>query len=154
MSLSWSIPISDPDGDAFSWTIQSSNGQVIRASNDINETKSLSLTGLNYSTMYTIWVNATDPTGRGLYTRKWYTFATNSSGDEGGDGTPNSSPTANYSYSPSTPTVDDSIQFSDTSSDSDGSIASWSWNFGDGTKSTTKNPQHNYSANGVNIRLL
>ena len=41
-----------------------------------NGTKSLSLSGLTYSTTYKIWVNATDPTGSGLYTRKWYTFTT------------------------------------------------------------------------------
>jgi len=26
--------------------------------------------------MYKVWINATDPTGSGLYTRKWYTFTT------------------------------------------------------------------------------
>jgi hypothetical protein len=28
------------------------------------------------STTYTVWVNATDPGGSGLYTRRWYTFTT------------------------------------------------------------------------------
>ena len=41
-----------------------------------NGTKTLSLTGLTNSTTYKIWVNATDPTGSGQYTRKWYTFTT------------------------------------------------------------------------------
>ena len=61
---------------------------------------------------------------------------------------PNTSPTAGFSYSPSNPTVDDTLQFTDTSSDSDGTIASWSWNFGDGTSSTIKNPQHKFSTTG------
>jgi hypothetical protein len=34
------------------------------------------LSGLTLSTTYTVWVNATDPGGSGLYTRKWYTFTT------------------------------------------------------------------------------
>ena len=38
--------------------------------------------------------------------------------------------------------------FSDTSSDSDGSIASWAWDFGDGGSSTEQNPQHSYAADG------
>ena len=38
--------------------------------------------------------------------------------------------------------------FSDGSSDSDGSITSWAWTFGDGTASTAQNPSHTYSAPG------
>src|SRR5262249_26223104 len=32
---------------------------------------------------------------------------------------------------------------------STGSITTWSWNFGDGTTSTTRSPQHLYSATGL-----
>jgi hypothetical protein len=76
LSLTWSIPISDPDGDSFSWTIQCSNGQKNNGTGASNGTKSLPLLGLAYSTTYKVWVNATDPTGSNLYTRKWYTFKT------------------------------------------------------------------------------
>jgi len=47
----------------------------------LNGTKSLVLTELTYLTSYTIWVNATDPTGSGLYTRRWYKFTTQSPSD-------------------------------------------------------------------------
>jgi hypothetical protein len=76
LSLTWSIPINDPEGNLFSWTIQCSNGQVNSATATSNGTKLLTLSGLAYSTTYKVWVNATDPTGSGLYTRKWYTFTT------------------------------------------------------------------------------
>lgn len=76
VNLSWSIPINDPEADLFSWTIQSSNGQTNSMTNATNGTKTLTLTDLTYNTTYTIWVNATDPTGSGLYTRKWYIFTT------------------------------------------------------------------------------
>jgi hypothetical protein len=76
LSLSWNIPINDSDGDSFSWWIQCSNGQKTNKTSDSNGTKSLSLLGLAYSTTYKVWVNATDPTGSNLYTRKWYTFKT------------------------------------------------------------------------------
>ena len=76
LSLTWSIPISDPDGDSFSWTIQCTNGQSSSGSSASNGTKLLSLSSLAYATTYKVWVNATDPSGSGTYTRKWYTFVT------------------------------------------------------------------------------
>ncbi len=61
-------------------------------------------------------------------------------------GTPaNNPPVANFSSSASGLTV----QFTDTSTDSDGSIASRSWNFGDGTTSTAANPSKTYAAAGT-----
>ncbi|PNX47705.1 MAG: hypothetical protein BV459_03880 [Thermoplasmata archaeon M11B2D] len=76
ISFSWGIPIHDSEGDNFSWSIQCSNGQESSGINASNGTKSLALSGLTYATMYTIWVNATDPDGSGLYSRQWYTFTT------------------------------------------------------------------------------
>ncbi|MCW8126936.1 ExeM/NucH family extracellular endonuclease [Microbulbifer halophilus] len=40
------------------------------------------------------------------------------------------------------------IRFTDTSSDSDGNITGWHWDFGDGETSTERNPQHRYSQPG------
>jgi PKD repeat protein len=37
-------------------------------------------------------------------------------------------------------------QFTDVSTDADGSIVSWSWNFGDGTVSNEQNPSHSFFA--------
>ena len=78
LSFSWSISINDPDGNVFSWTIQCNNGQTSSGIGASNGTKSLALSGLVYSTSYKVWVNATDPDGSGLYTRRWYTFSTSS----------------------------------------------------------------------------
>jgi subtilase family serine protease len=65
----------------------------------------------------------------------------------GGGTTPpvNNPPVANFSDSVSNLTV----SFSDSSSDSDGTIASRSWTFGDGSTSTATNPSHTYSAAGT-----
>jgi hypothetical protein len=76
LSLSWNIPINDPEGNTYSWAIQCSNGQSNSGTGATNGTKTLVLSGLAHSTPYTIWVNATDPTGSNLFTRKWYTLAT------------------------------------------------------------------------------
>ncbi|MBE0697315.1 MAG: S8 family serine peptidase, partial [Anaerolineaceae bacterium] len=69
----------------------------------------------------------------------------------GSGGVPtNNPPTANFTFNTSGLTAN----FSDTSSDSDGMIASWSWNFDDGATSTAQNPSHTYTAAGTyNVSL-
>jgi len=47
---------------------------------------------------------------------------------------PNQPPTADFSYSPSSPTTADTVQF---------------WDFGDGTTSTAQNPTHQYADDGT-----
>ncbi|MGD9115896.1 MAG: PKD domain-containing protein [Dehalococcoidia bacterium] len=63
-------------------------------------------------------------------------------------------PTADFSYTPAAPTTDDAILFSDSSTDSDGSLIAWDWDFGDGTTATTQNPTHSYSAAGSYVVAL
>src|SRR5439155_620870 len=59
---------------------------------------------------------------------------------------PNHRPVANFTSS--RPTL--SCDFTSTSSDPDGSIAGYSWNFGDGSPVvTTQNPSHTYGAGGT-----
>jgi xanthomonalisin len=60
-------------------------------------------------------------------------------------GSTNNPPSASFTDTVSGLTVN----FSDTSSDSDGSIASHSWTFGDGGTSTAANPSHTYAAGGT-----
>ena len=57
----------------------------------------------------------------------------------------NAPPVANFTSSVSGLTV----SFTDTSTDSNGTIASRSWNFGDGTTSTATNPSRTYAAAGT-----
>ena len=58
---------------------------------------------------------------------------------------PNQAPTAGFTY-----TVNSlSVAFTDTSTDSDGSILSWAWTFGDGAASSQRNPSHAYGAAGT-----
>ncbi len=46
------------------------------------------------------------------------------------------------------------VIFNDASSDSDGSIVSWLWDFGDGNSSSQENPNHSYGASGTyNVQL-
>ena len=63
----------------------------------------------------------------------------------GGGTTTNVSPVANFGSTTSALTA----TFTDSSTDSDGSIASRSWNFGDSSTSTATNPSHTYAAAGT-----
>jgi len=61
-------------------------------------------------------------------------------------------PIAGFTYSPDDyphPTTLDTIQFTDTSNDPDGTISSWYWDFDDWTTSTENNPTHKYISGGT-----
>jgi PKD repeat protein len=57
----------------------------------------------------------------------------------------NQPPTANFSFN----CTDLECDFTDQSTDGDGSISSWSWNFDDGGASNAQNPSHTYAAAGT-----
>lgn len=61
-----------------------------------------------------------------------------------GDVVTNNPPTANFTYSCSGLTCN----FTDTSTDADGSISSWSWDFGDASTSAAQHPSHTFAAAG------
>lgn len=64
----------------------------------------------------------------------------------GGGGTPtNQPPTADFSYSTNLLTA----TFTDASSDSDGTVDTHSWDFGDSQGSNATNPSHTYTASGT-----
>ncbi|MBS0558328.1 MAG: PKD domain-containing protein [Proteobacteria bacterium] len=54
-------------------------------------------------------------------------------------------PAANFTYTTNGLTA----TFTDTSTDSGGTINAWSWTFGDSTTATTRNPSHTYAAAGT-----
>jgi PKD repeat protein len=68
-------------------------------------------------------------------------------GDTGGGGG-NSPPTADAQASVTTGTAPLDVSFTGVGTDSDGSIESWSWTFGDGGTSSAQNPTHTYSTAG------
>jgi hypothetical protein len=72
-SFSWTIPLSDLNGDTLTWTIQCNNTQQSSGAGQTNGTKTLTLSGLTKLHWYKIWVNVTDGT---VYTRRWYNFET------------------------------------------------------------------------------
>ena len=73
-----------------------------------------------------------------------------SEGGENGSGAENGNPSAQFSFMPNQPIASDSVRFSDESTDADGSVASWTWDFGDETAtSNEQNPVHPYDEAGT-----
>ncbi|MBZ9728704.1 S8 family serine peptidase [Salegentibacter sp. JZCK2] len=66
------------------------------------------------------------------------------SGDDGG-GITNEPPKADFTYTTNLLQV----QFTDASTDADGSVTSWSWDFGDGNSSSIQHPSHTYANSGT-----
>jgi len=67
----WSVSITDGNGDTFNWTIEVSNGDSNSANDDSNGTKSVSLsTPLTPNARFDVWVNATD--GENSTTKAYY----------------------------------------------------------------------------------
>ncbi len=58
-------------------------------------------------------------------------------------------PTAAFALAPAAPTTADVVQFTDQSSDPDGEIVAWQWDFGDGEIAADANPEHQYADDGA-----
>jgi PKD repeat protein len=69
---------------------------------------------------------------------------------DGGTEPGNVAPLASFTFA-----VDGlSVQFTDASSDTDGTVMAWSWSFGDGQGSTVRSPAHTYATAGTyTVRL-
>jgi len=66
------------------------------------------------------------------------------------DPTTNGPPTASFTVSPTEPAVDESVAFDASgSTDADGTVASYAWDFGDGTTASGATSAHVYTAAGT-----
>lgn len=107
---------------------------------------------------YTVSLTITDSDGKTSgFTRFIHVsdYLGNNSGNSGnGSGTPGgyeNMTIAQFSYSPSDPSIGEQVNFYD---ESQGNIVSWQWSFGDNSYSNLQNPSHSYSATGFyNVKL-
>jgi len=66
----------------------------------------------------------------------------------------NRQPVASFIYEPNNPKILDNIYFNSTSTDSDGTIVNWTWDFGDGSRGFGESIIHKYEKNGsYEVRL-
>jgi len=62
--------------------------------------------------------------------------------------TANAPPHASFTFAPKHPLAEEFIEFTDRSTDEDGRVVSWHWDFGDGASSSLQNPIHAYAQGG------
>ena len=84
-------------------------------------------------------------TSYGTTTTDHYPVLTRYTVPGGGPPPPNSPPTASFTSS----CTNLSCTFADASTDADGTVTAWSWTFGDGGTSATRNPAYTYAAAGT-----
>ena len=127
LTCSFTSTSSDPDGSiiAYSWTFGDGATSTLQ-----NPSHSYAAGGT-----YTVTLRVTDDQGAQSTTASQNVTVT----------PPNQSPTANFTFSCSAL----SCNFTSTSNDPDGSIASYAWTFGDGATSTLQNPSRAYGAGGT-----
>lgn len=66
----------------------------------------------------------------------------------------NRGPIAEFTFSPSDPSIQDEANITDACSDPDGVITHWFWDFGDGTTSELQTPTHKFATEGdYNVTL-
>jgi hypothetical protein len=75
-----------------------------------------------------------------------YAAVTNTTGGGGGNTPPNVDPVAAFSGGPCT--VDVACALTDESTDTDGSVVAWDWDFGGGNSSTAQDPTYTWTAAG------
>jgi PKD repeat protein len=122
---------SDPGGSIISYAWNFGDGTT---GSGVSTSKSYAVAGT-----YTITLTVTDNGGLAASTTRTVTITTG-----------NQAPTANFSASPSPTTVGTPITFSAaTSFDPDGSIASYAWNFGDGTTGSGVSATKSYATAGT-----
>lgn len=111
----------------YEWTYGDGNSD-----SGVTVTHSYSSSGL-----YRVWCNITDSNSK---EDKWSCIV---------NVTDYIGPIARFTFAPSKPRFDDTITFNaTTSSDSDGTISTYSWSFGDGNTTTGQTATHSYGTNG------
>jgi PKD repeat protein len=61
----------------------------------------------------------------------------------------NQAPVAAFTWLPSQPSANSLLQFTDASTDADGTVQAWHWSFGDGAESADRHPQHRFAQPGT-----
>ncbi|WP_256290028.1 PKD domain-containing protein [Halobellus inordinatus] len=129
------VPVSadDPDGDTVSLSLSQAPDFVSLANGELTIASQSGDAGT-----YTVEVTADD--GQATTTESFQLTV---------EELPNQSPTAAFSHSPTDPEVGEDVTFdASASEDSGGSIASYEWDFGDGSTDSGESVTHTFSSPG------
>jgi PKD repeat protein len=129
LTCSFSDQSQDDDGSVATWHWDFGDGQSSDAQNPSHS--------YNTAGSYNVTLTITDDDGA----------PDSKTHDAKPTAPPNQPPTA--AFSPPSCTAGQDCQFTDGSSDSDGTIVSWNWDFKDGGTSGLENPTHNFSTDGT-----
>ncbi|HUF56702.1 MAG TPA: PKD domain-containing protein [Thermohalobaculum sp.] len=129
LACSFTDTSTDPDGTIVSWLWDFGDGNTSTEQNPSHSYAS--------ADVYTVTLTVTDD-DNDSHSAQQDVAATDPPA-------PNAPPTASFTPSCSELTC----SFTDTSTDADGTVVGWSWNFGDENTSTAQNPSHTYAAGGT-----
>ncbi len=144
----WSDRVDFTNMRKETWELRDTGGQRIRQNltnhGDGTWTASFALSGLPSNDTTWTWKGQVEDNSRVKYQPTATITVT-----PGGGGGGNQAPTANAN-GPYSGTVGNPVGFSSAgSSDADGTIVSYLWDFGDGSTSSSANPSHTYGAAGT-----
>lgn len=131
-----SCQINDSDGDPMTVRFYNyaTNNSIHTKTGQYNGTVNFVWSGRSANTTYHWYVKASDPDENTSDTWKFTTTK---------------APAGNFTFLPAIPTTSDTVNFTDNSSDEDGTITNYTWDFGDSSTSYLENPTHSYSDNGI-----
>ena len=164
-SATLKVDVTDPDGDTMDVKFYNANGDVyIGEDSGVTDggTASFTWSGRTQDTTYQWYTVADD----GEYTNQSDTWSFTTKADTGGNGgnggnggytptpTKNQNPVADAN-GPYSGFIDEEITFDGSnSSDSDGTITNYTWDFGDNTTGYGVNPTHTYDTSGEYTTVL
>jgi PKD repeat protein len=134
VTLAWEPGVGEIDGYLLHWGTSSG---VYPNSIDVGNVTQYTVTGLQEGVTYYFVIQAYNEYGKSPNSNEVQWVA--SSGDP-----PNEPPTAEISATPTSGNAPLLVSFNGNGQDSDGTIVSWEWDFGDGERSTYQNPTHVY----------
>lgn len=122
---------SDPDGDSISHYWQFGDGGT-----SSSENPSHTYPEVTVATEYVVQLTVTDSGGLSATAVKNITIGLEA----------NEAPVADFTFSPTNPTSSDSVFFNaQASTDTDGTIINYAWDFGDGVTGSGRTTNHTYS---------
>lgn len=140
LEVTFYVSANDEDGYISSWSLDVNNDGIPEYSSSGNPPAALNHTYQNIGN-YTAKLKVVDNNGA-------------TATDTVKISVKNIPPIADFYYIPSNPTDLITIYFYDNSTDIDGDIINWTWNFGDGNISYERNASHKYADNGEYIVAL